>query len=41
MRASKEELYHVDVLGLEDRRGQILLVERVILEDLRPGLPSR
>ncbi len=38
---AQEGLYHVDVLGLEDWRGQILLVERVILEDLRPGLPSR
>ncbi len=34
-------VYNVDVLGFEDREGQALLVERVILEDLRPGLPSR
>ncbi len=29
-------LYNVDVLELEDQRGQVLLVGRVILEDLRP-----
>ncbi len=37
---AQEGFYHVDVLGLEDQRGR-LLVERVILEDPRPGLPSR
>ncbi len=37
---AKEGLYTVDVLGLEDQRGRSL-VERVILEDPRAGLPSR